>query len=170
MFSHFSDPEFISLRKTQALYLLASRAMCTVTELNNSPSLVGKVCFSWVSACFKVSRSNFSIFWTVFSWFITANWEIKIGRKQWSMPFVHFLFMDIPLKFIIILFACSVTLHAFLSSVDFLFLNELLQKKSFRYAIRVSRSLDLDQAQHFAGPNLGPNCLQRLSADNKKRH
>ena len=31
--------------------------------------------------------------------------------------------------------------------------------------IRVSNSLDSDQAQHFVGPDLGPNCLQRLSAD-----
>ena len=31
----------------------------------------------------------------------------------------------------------------------------------------MSNSLDLDQAQHFVGPHLGPNCLQRLSADDK---
>ena len=30
----------------------------------------------------------------------------------------------------------------------------------------MSNSLDQDQAQHFVGPDLGPNCLQRLSADN----
>ena len=30
---------------------------------------------------------------------------------------------------------------------------------------RVSNSLDPDQARHFVGPDLGPNCLQRLSAD-----
>ena len=30
---------------------------------------------------------------------------------------------------------------------------------------RVSNSLDPDQARHFVGPGLGPNCLQRLSAD-----
>ena len=34
---------------------------------------------------------------------------------------------------------------------------------------RVSNSLDPDQAQNFVGPDLGPNCLQRLSADNKNR-
>ena len=32
-------------------------------------------------------------------------------------------------------------------------------------AFRVSNSLDPDQAQHFVGPDLGPNCLQRLPAD-----
>ena len=48
----------------------------------------------------------------------------------------------------------------FLSSVDF-FLNNLFQKKSFRNTIKVSKSLDPDQAQHFVRPDLGPNCLQR---------
>ena len=39
--------------------------------------------------------------------------------------------------------------------------------------IRVSNSLDPDQARHYVGPDhnvgpdLGPNCSQRLSADNK---
>ena len=28
----------------------------------------------------------------------------------------------------------------------------------------MSNSLGPDQAQHFVGPDLGPNCLQRLSA------
>ena len=31
--------------------------------------------------------------------------------------------------------------------------------------IRMSISLDPDQARHFVGPDLGQNCLQRLSAD-----
>ena len=30
----------------------------------------------------------------------------------------------------------------------------------------MSNSLDPDQARHFVGPDLGPNCLQWLSADN----
>ena len=29
----------------------------------------------------------------------------------------------------------------------------------------MSNSLDPDQARHFVGPDLGPNCLQSLSAD-----
>ena len=29
----------------------------------------------------------------------------------------------------------------------------------------MSNSLDPDQAQHLVGPELGPNCLQRLSGD-----
>ena len=33
----------------------------------------------------------------------------------------------------------------------------------------MSNSFDPDQAQHFAGPDLGPNYLQRLSADETSR-
>ena len=39
----------------------------------------------------------------------------------------------------------------------------------FFSTIWVSNSLDPDQARHFFGPDLGPNCLQRLSADIKIR-
>ena len=34
----------------------------------------------------------------------------------------------------------------------------------------MSNSLDPDQAQHCVGPDLGPNCLQRLSADDILGH
>ena len=52
----------------------------------------------------------------------------------------------------------------------FFFQNRLFQKK-IRNTIRVSSSLDPDQARHFVWPDLGPNCLQRLSAEDasKKR-
>ena len=33
----------------------------------------------------------------------------------------------------------------------------------------MSNSLDQDQARCIVGPNLDSNCLQKLSADNKKR-
>ena len=42
-------------------------------------------------------------------------------------------------------------------------------ENSFRSTIRVSNSLDPEQARHFVGPGLGPNCLQMLSADNTSR-
>ena len=35
--------------------------------------------------------------------------------------------------------------------------------------MRMSNNLDLDQARHFDGPDLGPNCLQKLSVDNTRR-
>ena len=52
----------------------------------------------------------------------------------------------------------------FLSSVDF-FLIQLFSKNSFRNTLKVSNSLDPVQALCFVGPDLGPNCLQKLSAD-----
>ena len=33
----------------------------------------------------------------------------------------------------------------------------------------MSNSLDPDKARHFVGPDLDPNCLQRLSAEHKAK-
>ena len=43
---------------------------------------------------------------------------------------------------------------------------------SFRngYTIRVLNGLDPDQDRHSVGPDLGPNCLQRLSAGDNSHH
>ena len=55
--------------------------------------------------------------------------------------------------------------YFFLLSVDFFF--KLSFSKNYcRNTIRVSNSLDPDQAQHLVRPDLGPNCLRRLSSDN----
>ena len=43
-------------------------------------------------------------------------------------------------------------------------------KKIFINIIRVSNGLDPDQDRHSVGPDLGPNCLQRLKSDDKSRH
>ena len=42
-------------------------------------------------------------------------------------------------------------------------------RNSSRNTIKVSNCLNPDQAQHFDGPDLDPDCLQRLSADNTSR-
>ena len=54
--------------------------------------------------------------------------------------------------------------------IFFFFFKLTYPKKSFRNAIRVSKSLDPDQAQHLVGPDLDPNCLQRSSAGDKSDH
>ena len=51
--------------------------------------------------------------------------------------------------------------------LQIIFLTLLFSKYSFRNIIRVSNSLDPVQAQYSVGPDLHPNCLQRLSADDK---
>ena len=43
-------------------------------------------------------------------------------------------------------------------------------KKSTRNSITVSNGLDPDQDQLSVGPDLGQNCLQRLSADDLSCH
>ena len=55
-----------------------------------------------------------------------------------------------------------------MSSADF-FRNSFFEKKSFRHTIRMSNSLDPDQARRFVGPDLGPKCLPGLSADDTGR-
>ena len=50
-----------------------------------------------------------------------------------------------------------------------IFLKYTFWKNSFRNNIRVSKSLDSDQARLYVGPDLGPNCLQKLSADDTSR-
>ena len=57
-----------------------------------------------------------------------------------------------------VLFGCIV---GNLSSADF-FQNQLFRKKFSGVTIKVSNSLDLDQDRHSVGPDLCPNCLQRL--------
>ena len=55
--------------------------------------------------------------------------------------------------------------YLFLPSADFLKIKLTLSKNYFNNIIRVSNSLDPDQARHLVGPDLGSNCLQRISAD-----
>ena len=42
---------------------------------------------------------------------------------------------------------------------------DFFSKKNSGILIKVSNSLDPDQDRHYVSPDLGPNCLQRLSAD-----
>ena len=58
-------------------------------------------------------------------------------------------------------------MHIFCCLLIFFKIN--FKKKYFSNTIRVSNSLDPDQAQHFVGPDLGAKCLQRFSADDTSR-
>ena len=56
-----------------------------------------------------------------------------------------------------------------MSSADF-FSKSTFSKNSFRsLSSNLLNSLDTDQAQRFVRPDLGPNCLQRLSPDDASR-
>ena len=69
-----------------------------------------------------------------------------------------------------LLFPYWVIFHAFLSSADFLS-KSTCSKNSFSFTIRVSNSLDPDQARCFVGPDMGSNCFrsyqQTTLGDNK---
>ena len=53
--------------------------------------------------------------------------------------------------------------------VCWFFSKSTVSKNSFRNNSRMSNSLDSDQTRCFVGPDLGPNCLQMLSAGNTYR-
>ena len=53
--------------------------------------------------------------------------------------------------------------------LGYLFSKSDFSKKSFRNNIRVSNSLDPDQARLFVEPDLVPDYLQKLSADDNRR-
>ena len=55
-----------------------------------------------------------------------------------------------------------------LSSADFSKLN--ISKFYFKNTIKVLNGLDSDQDRCSVGPDLGPNCFQRPSADDKHHH
>ena len=61
--------------------------------------------------------------------------------------------------------ACFFVLSAVVALLLFFFITIF----SLENTIRVSNSLDLDQAQHFVGPDLGPSCLQRIQSDDTNR-
>ena len=75
-------------------------------------------------------------------------------------------FITSPLGYMI-LFVPWEIFHAFCHPLIFFNINFL--ENSFKNTIRVSNSLDPDQVRHFVGPDMGPNCLQRLSADGTRR-
>ena len=57
----------------------------------------------------------------------------------------------------------------FLSSADFFSKSFFFSKNSFRNTFRVLNSFDPDQARSYVGPDLGPNCLQKLPAHDTGR-
>ena len=57
----------------------------------------------------------------------------------------------------------------FLSSADFFSFQNKLFRKILSGIPSVSNSLDPDQARHFVGPDMDPNCLQGLPADDPSK-
>ena len=64
-----------------------------------------------------------------------------------------------------VIFAQLVNFACFSSRLLIFFPQSNYSKKSLRITIRKSNSFDPGQDQHFVGPDMGLNCLQRYSAD-----
>ena len=79
---------------------------------------------------------------------------------------MRFWYLSHMCKVTLQLFACWVIFNYFVVYC-LLFPKLTFSKNSFKNNIRVSNNLDPDQDRHFVGPDLGPNCLPRLSAKNK---
>ena len=67
------------------------------------------------------------------------------------------------------LFACWVILYVFCRILIFFQNHFFSSKTSFMYTVRLSNSLNLDQARRFVGPDLGSKYLQRYSANDTDR-
>ena len=92
-------------------------------------------------------------------------WPALGDNRYWKPIFGVFYMINS-----IMLFAPWEIFHVFffLLSADF-FQNQLLKEKYFRNTIRVSNRLDSDQAWLFVWPDMGQNCLQKLSTDDTRR-
>ena len=60
--------------------------------------------------------------------------------------------------------------HFFMLFADNISKLTFSKKKKNRNMIRVSNGFNPDQDHQNVGPDLGPNCLQSLSAADKSRH
>ena len=87
------------------------------------------------------------------------NMKISPGGKELTVP--DFIGPDLQA-----LTHCPLgNVACFLVICCFFFSKSTISKNSFSNIINVSNNLDPDQARHYVGPDLVPNCLQRLSAD-----
>ena len=93
---------------------------------------------------------------------------ISLGHTR-HMPRLIWVIIGCITVFISFLTHCILgNFSCILSSADF-FSKLIFQKNSFRNTIRMSNSLDPDQVRQIVGPDLGPNCLPKLSADDTGR-
>ena len=94
----------------------------------------------------------------IHEWQSTYDSLIHGCRTHWRETFPDLTFIGFLALWILCHFSC------------FCFRKLTLSKNSFRNFIRVLNCLDPDQDRHFLASDLGPKCLQRLSADENGRH
>ena len=97
---------------------------------------------------------------------MSFNTLFIFARKSYNCHMKSYDSYIILYSFVVCRYIINMSLHSGYFCMLFCCLL-FYSKYSSRNRIRVSKSLDPDQARHFVGPDLGPNCLQRLSADTK---
>ena len=75
--------------------------------------------------------------------------KLSAGDKSRAAKYIDFSFSLLAGSFCILMWFSRLT----------------FSKSSFRNTIRESNNLDPDQDRRFVGPDLGPNCLHKLYAD-----
>ena len=90
---------------------------------------------------------------------LESNWQTHLDSLGYYTDYI--LFQNKAFQ----LFVCWVIFGV----VCWHFSKWTLSKNSFRSTIRMWNRFDPDQDGHSVGPDQGPNCLQRLSAEDKNR-
>ena len=93
--------------------------------------------------------------------FITCNAYLACDSLTNKITFVQSA--TINLRFALQLVDLTLCILGIFSCINLFadfFSKSSFSNNSFRNIIRVSNSLDPDQARYFVGPDLGPNCLQ----------
>ena len=93
---------------------------------------------------------------------LDQKWSLSFAASGTLLAFLPILSLTFCMLGNISCF-CQVVVCWFYSKLTF-------SKNSFRNTIRMSNGLDPDRDRRSVGPDLGPNCLQRLSPNDKSRH
>ena len=97
----------------------------------------------------------------------SRDWPFKGLDTKWTISFFLYQYVwqnPSEWKGLTLCLLCNFA-GFFFCRLLFFFSKSTFSKNYFRNTIRVSNSLDLDQAWYFVRPDWGPKCLQRLSAD-----
>ena len=100
---------------------------------------------------------------------LTIQIKKSVAKSWYHIQSVKHFDSVISRKLCEFIIACWVLLHVFVvCPICF----KLYFRKSCkdRHYTRVSNRFDPDVARRFVGPHRGPNCLQGLSADDKRRY
>ena len=165
----------LSSRFTSYLTLnapIATIVVCLSRLLKCLRSLYGKQCLPRSDCSYRSS-----LFWVhavcFYTKFVSNVKQLfaadDFSRRHFQMHFLTWRFRVKPeiLKYKTITLCMLCTFHDFFfSSVNF-FRNQL--KKIYQEYHQSVKYLNPDQARRFVGPDLGPNCLQRFSAEDKIR-